>query len=75
MKVITTCIQMANNKGLTSIAFPPIACGVLKMPPKISAECILRSIENYAWSNQSSLKNIIIAIYDPQRVIFQVDWL
>ena len=72
MKVVTTCIQMANNKGLTSIAFPPIACGYLKMPPKISAQCILRSIENYAWSSQHSLKNIIIAIYDPQNLIFKV---
>ena len=71
MKLVSTCLDMANIKYLNSIAFPPLACGVLKMPPQLSAKCILSSIESYAWSSQHTLKSIKLAIYDP-RVVFQV---
>lgn len=63
---------MANSNGATSIAFPPINCGYLEMPVKVSAECILGAIESFDWEAQHTLKNIRIVICDQNNLVFQV---
>ena len=44
------CLNLARQKGLATIAFPAISCGVFGYPPDLAARIALREITAHAWS-------------------------
>lgn len=71
-KVITTCLERAEAKGFTSIAFPAIAAGVNRYPPQKVAETFFDCIMNHVFSNfETVLRTIIIAILPTDRKVKQ----
>jgi O-acetyl-ADP-ribose deacetylase len=44
------CLELARQKGLSTIAFPAISCGVYGYPPDLAARIALREITAHAWS-------------------------
>ena len=44
--VIQKCVEMAGQKGLTSVAFPTVGCGQLGYRPEVVASCFSRAVQN-----------------------------
>ncbi|XP_023930549.1 golgin subfamily A member 6C-like [Lingula anatina] len=62
-RVISECLQMASDVGLTSIAFPSIGCGNLKYSPMLVAQTFLEECEKFA-KGRTSLKYVNLVVYD-----------
>ena len=56
-------LQLANEKGLKSIAFPAISTGVYRFPIDRACRIVLESIRNYLKSNDS-LNKIYLVCFD-----------
>ena len=59
-----TSLLIAEREGLSSIAFPAIWTGVFGYPLESCAEVMLRVIVDFTFEQLSSLKNIIMCLYD-----------
>jgi O-acetyl-ADP-ribose deacetylase len=60
-------LQLADQLGLGSIAFPAISTGIFGFPRSIAAQVILSTIQGYLTHNPtSSLKLIRLVLYDQE---------
>src|SRR5215468_11363726 len=59
-----TSLMIAEREGLTSIALPAISTGVFGYPLESCAEVMLRVIVDFTFEQLSSLKRIIMCLYD-----------
>jgi O-acetyl-ADP-ribose deacetylase (regulator of RNase III) len=61
-------IEIAEEKGLTSVAFPNISTGVYRFPKKEAAEIAIRTVRNFS-NKKTGLKKVIFAIFDDENFI------
>ncbi len=57
-------LALADEAGLTSIALPAISTGVFGYPIADAAQVMLRTIREFAAAGPSSLKRIVVCLYD-----------
>jgi O-acetyl-ADP-ribose deacetylase (regulator of RNase III) len=57
-------LNLAEQNGLRSIAFPAISTGVFGYPLESCAEVMLRVIFDYTYEELQNLKHIILCLYD-----------
>ncbi|XP_048763882.2 core histone macro-H2A.1-like isoform X2 [Ostrea edulis] len=68
-KTVKNCLALAEEKNLSSIAFPSIGSGRAGFPKQTAAQIILRSISNYfVTCMTSSLKQVYFVLYDTESV-------
>ncbi|MEM2272770.1 MAG: macro domain-containing protein [Candidatus Bathyarchaeia archaeon] len=60
---VINSLKLAEQHGITSIAFPAISTGVFGMPKKLCAETMLPAVISYAKSG-TSIKRIAFCLYD-----------
>jgi O-acetyl-ADP-ribose deacetylase (regulator of RNase III) len=53
------CFELANQRGLASIAFPAISCGIFGYPPNEAAEVAVQSIERW----HGGVRDVRIVLY------------
>ena len=59
-------LSCAEDKGMYSIALPPISSGIYAMPKDLVAQILIDTILQYPYRQGSSLKDIRIVIIDQQ---------
>lgn len=68
-KAVTSCLDVAEQAKLTSVAFPSIASGQNNFPKQTSAQTILRCIRDYYGSaGVSSVKSVYFVLYDMESI-------
>ncbi|XP_059168350.1 core histone macro-H2A.1-like isoform X2 [Physella acuta] len=68
-QAIKNCLQLADNKGLKTIAIPSLGSGRAGFPKQTAAQIILSSIRDYFTNAKvSSLKQIYFVLYDAESV-------
>jgi O-acetyl-ADP-ribose deacetylase len=64
---ITGSLQLADQLGLTSIAFPAISTGTFDFPKERAAQVILATIQDFIErASNSCLKNIRLVLFDQE---------
>lgn len=67
--VVKNALTLADEKNVTTIAFPSIGSGVNAFPKDIAAQTILKGISNYFVTvMSSSLKQIYFVLYDMESI-------
>jgi len=56
-------LKRAEEKGIKSIAFPALGCGVGKFPLELSAKVISQAIFSHLRSTDSCLEEIVLVLY------------
>lgn len=73
-KTMHTALQVASEKGIAKIAFPPMGTGFFGVPLDSCAQVMLQSIKNHI-TNGSSLKEIVICVLDNREYrVFHEKW-
>jgi O-acetyl-ADP-ribose deacetylase (regulator of RNase III) len=73
-KTMGSALQVASEKGIAQIAFPPMGSGFYGIPLNTCAHVMLGAIKKYL-SQGSSLKEIIICVLDNREYkVFQEEW-
>lgn len=68
-KSVKNCLTLAENKNLSTIAFPSIASGQNNFPKQTAAQSILKSIKEYFTASVSSqLTQIYFVLYDMESI-------
>lgn len=68
-KSVKNCLTLAENKNLSTVAFPSVASGSNNFPKQTAAQTILRSIKDYFTSAVSSqLTQIYFVLYDMESI-------
>lgn len=62
---VINSLKLAEQHGITSIAFPAISTGVFGMPKKLCAETMLPAAISYV-KGGTSIKRIIFCLYDDE---------
>ena len=57
-------LQIATDRGLTSVAFPAVSTGVYGYPPDLAAKVAINTVIGYLKNNTTSLRLIQFVIYD-----------
>ena len=66
---VKSCLKLATEKHLKSIAFPSISSGGNNFPKQTAAQCILQSIRGYfATSIASSVSTVSFVLFDKESV-------
>jgi O-acetyl-ADP-ribose deacetylase (regulator of RNase III) len=63
-KAVKNSLEIAENNGIKSLAFPAISTGIFGYPVKEAAEVILSTIKNYLNFHNSSIEKVIVILYD-----------
>ncbi|MBN2303020.1 MAG: macro domain-containing protein [Anaerolineae bacterium] len=61
---VRASLELAERRGLSSIAFPAISTGVFGYPLEGCADVMLRVIIDYTFEDLNSLKRAIVCLYD-----------
>ena len=68
-KAVKSCLTLAEEKSMATVAFPSIASGQNNFPKQTSAQTILRCIKAfYATSTSSKVKQIFFVLYDMESI-------
>ena len=62
-RTIENCLQLAEEKGLKEVVFPPMGTGFYGVPLEMSAMVSLSAFKNYL-SNGGSIENLKICLVD-----------
>ena len=66
---VRSCLKLATDKHLKSIAFPSISSGGNNFPKQTAAQCILQSIRRYfETSGISSVTSVSFVLFDQESV-------
>lgn len=60
----TESLQIATDKGLTSVAFPAISTGVYGYPPDQAAMVAINSVMGFLKNNPTTLRLVQFVVYD-----------
>jgi len=67
--LIKNCLTLADEKNVSSIAFPSIGSGVNSFPKQAAAQTILKAISNYFVTVMSSpLRQVYFVLYDMESI-------
>jgi O-acetyl-ADP-ribose deacetylase (regulator of RNase III) len=71
-----SCLEKAEEKGLTSIAFCSVSTGVYGYPLPLAAPVALRTVKEYLDAHpDTSLERVVFAMYQPaEYAAFQKAW-
>lgn len=58
-----SCLEIASQNGLKSLAFCCISTGVFNFPQDIASKIAVETVEDYLNSNESSLENVIFDVF------------
>lgn len=58
-----SCLDIANQYNLNSVAFCCISTGVFNFPQKTAAEIAIKTVNEYLDSNETSLENVIFNVF------------
>ncbi len=61
---VLSCLNLAYNENLKSIAFPAISAGIYRFPKDRCAEIMLNTIVTYVKNKDTNLSEIYIVLYD-----------
>jgi len=62
---VTGALELAEQRGLLSLALPAISTGIFGFPKELAAEVILQAIADFAEAHpQSSLQDIRLVLFD-----------
>jgi len=62
---VTGALELAEQRGLLSLALPAISTGIFGFPKDLAAEVILRAITDFAEAHpQSGLQDIRLVLFD-----------
>jgi O-acetyl-ADP-ribose deacetylase (regulator of RNase III) len=64
-----SALTLANEHGISSIAFPAISCGVYRFPPERAANIAVREVLQHL-SDTTSLTDVVLVAFD--RMLFDV---
>ena len=64
--LFTAVLALAVKHRLTSLALPALGTGVGHVPPALSAEAMLEAIVSHLRAGESSLKRVIIMLYQDE---------
>ena len=68
-KAVKSCLTLAEEKNMATIAFPSIASGQNNFPKQASAQTILRCIKGfYSTATTSKVKQIFFVLYDMESI-------
>ncbi|CAI7999603.1 Core histone macro-H2A.1 [Geodia barretti] len=68
-KAVKNCLTLAENKNLSTVAFPSVASGSNNFPKQAAAQAILKSIKEYFTSSVSSqLTQIYFVLFDMESI-------
>ncbi|CAH1246183.1 H2AFY [Branchiostoma lanceolatum] len=68
-KTVKNCLALADEKDLTSVAFPSIGSGRAGWPKQTAAQLILKAISNYFSSQMtSSIKQVYFVLFDMESI-------
>ena len=59
-----SCLEIADENQLESVAFCCISTGVFNFPKNLAAQIAIRTVEEYLDSNESGLKRVIFDVFD-----------
>lgn len=59
----SSCLEIANQYNLKSIAFCCISTGVFNFPQKMAAEIAIKTVKEYLKSNETSLEHVIFNVF------------
>jgi O-acetyl-ADP-ribose deacetylase (regulator of RNase III) len=63
---VTGALELAEQRGLRSLALPAISTGIFGFPKDLAAKVILRAIADFAEAHpQSALQDIRLVLFDP----------
>jgi Predicted phosphatase homologous to the C-terminal domain of histone macroH2A1 len=65
-----TCLRLAEQNRLKSVAFPAISVGILGYPAENCAKTMLSQIIDFTFEDLKYLRTIIICLDDP--VVYQI---
>jgi O-acetyl-ADP-ribose deacetylase (regulator of RNase III) len=65
---VTGCLRVADELGLSSIAFSAISTGIFGFPKARAAGIMLKSIKEYCEKEDSKLKTIRLVLFDDKTV-------
>ena len=65
---VTGSLRVADELGLSSIAFPAISTGIFGFPKERAAEIMLKSIKEYFEKETSKLKTVRLVLFDDATV-------
>ncbi|CEG13073.1 Appr-1-p processing domain protein [groundwater metagenome] len=63
---VLSCLNLAYNENLKSIAFPAISAGIYRFPKDRCAEIMLNTIVTYVKNKDTNLSEIYIVLYDSE---------
>lgn len=58
-----SCLELASQNGLESIAFCSISTGVFNFPQRKAAKIAINTVEDYLDENETSLKMVIFDVF------------
>lgn len=61
---VRASLDLAEEHGLASIAFPAISTGVFGYPLEACADVMLRVIIDYTFEDLASLRHVVVCLYD-----------
>lgn len=71
---VTKCLEEADNKGHSSIAFPAIGTGNLGYPKDIVAEEMFEAVSQFSKKNpRSSVRNVDFVLYPKDTATIKVN--
>lgn len=72
---VRASLNLAEQNGLRSIAFPAISTGVFGYPLEGCAEVMLRVVFDYTFEDLQHLRHIVICLYDARSLsIFETEF-
>ncbi len=74
-KAVRASLNLAEQNGLHSIAFPAISTGIFGYPLEGCADVMLRVIVDYTFEDLHNLEHVIVCLYDERAyAIFEAEF-
>jgi O-acetyl-ADP-ribose deacetylase (regulator of RNase III) len=75
-EIVYTVLRHTDELELETVCFPPLGCGILKVPSHVFAKGFLAGMTKFAKDNRNHrIKKIIVCIYDKKGYDkFNVAW-
>ena len=70
-----SCLELATQNGLESIAFCSISTGVFNFPQRKAAQIAVKTVEDYLNENETSLKKVIFDVFSNDSYLIYKDLL
>ncbi len=70
-----SCLDIASNYELNSIAFCCISTGVFNFPQKLAAQIAVDTVEEYLKDNETSLKHVIFNVFGDESYLIYKELL